>query len=63
MWARSDGSRLSGQHRGLTQHRDSLLEETAPELTGAVLLSRSLVSAGSSRTAMVPGAGLEPACP
>jgi hypothetical protein len=34
VWARSDGSSLNGKHRGLEQHRDSLLQETAPDLTG-----------------------------
>jgi hypothetical protein len=46
VWARGDGSSLSGQRGGLERHRGDLLEEITPDLTGAVLLSRSLVGAG-----------------
>jgi site-specific DNA recombinase len=63
VWARSEGGSLSGLARGLERHRGDLLEETAPDLTGAVLLARSLVGAGSSRTAMVRVMGVEPAWP
>jgi hypothetical protein len=60
VWARSEGGNPVGLNTGLERHRGDLLEETAPELTGAVLLARSLVGAGSSRTAMVPAVGFEP---
>jgi site-specific DNA recombinase len=60
VWARSEGGRLNGQHGGLERHRGDLLTESTPGMTGAALLSRSLVGACSSRTAMVPPVGVEP---
>lgn len=53
VWARSEGGNLAELPKGLERQRDDLREEIAPDLTGAVLLTRSLVGAGSSRTAMV----------
>lgn len=58
VWARAEGSRDRLSRRGQERRRGGLPEEAAPELTGAALLSRSLVGACSSRTAMVPPAGL-----
>ncbi|MGB8227764.1 MAG: zinc ribbon domain-containing protein, partial [Pseudonocardiaceae bacterium] len=60
VWARSESGNPSGLPRGLGRHRGDLPEEIAPDLTGAVLLTRSLVGACSSRTAMVPLVGVEP---
>jgi hypothetical protein len=60
VWARSEGGSLNKLATSLERHRGDLPEEVTPDLTGAVLLSRSLVGAGSSRTAMVPAVGFEP---
>jgi hypothetical protein len=54
--------RLSEQTSGSMQHEEGgLLAETASGADLAGLLEGSLVGARSSRTAMVPPAGLEPA--
>jgi hypothetical protein len=60
VWARSEGSSLNGLSTGLERRRGDLLTEITPGMTGAVLLTRSLVGGGSSRAAMVPPVGVEP---
>ncbi len=60
VWTRAEDGSQDGLSKGQERRRGDLLEEITPGLTGAVLLSRSLVGACSSRTAMVPPVGLEP---
>jgi hypothetical protein len=53
VWARAEGGSLPRLNTGQERRRGDLLEEITPGVTGAVLLTRSLVGGCSSRTAMV----------